>query len=313
VTEPALPDREGGLVRLRLQIGYDGTDFSGWAVQPDHRTVQGELELALGRVLRLPASPRTVCAGRTDTGVHARGQVAHCDVPLASWASCAEPGETVVLRRLRSALPADLLVRAIGPAPEGFDARFAALSRRYAYRVCDDVAGPDPLLRRTALHRTGPGGAALDLGAMNEAAQPLLGEHDFAAFCRRRDGASTVRTLLALRWRRDAAGQATMDVHADAFCHTMVRSLAGALLAVGMGRVPPTEPARLLAGRVRDPRAVVLPALGLCLEAVHYPPDSELPAVAARARRFRGAVPPAGWSSPEDHPTRLAERVNRPQ
>ena len=168
------------LVRLRLDLGYDGTGFAGWAVQPGLRTVQGEVELALGRVLRLPGAPRTACAGRTDTGVHARGQVAHSDVPAAAWAAVSARGGQFVLRRLHGALPPDLAHRR-GPAPDGFDARWSARSRSYSYRVSDGPAGPDPLLRSWVLHHRGDRGAPLDLEAMNHAAQDLLGEHDFAA------------------------------------------------------------------------------------------------------------------------------------
>ncbi|HEY7857936.1 MAG TPA: tRNA pseudouridine(38-40) synthase TruA [Candidatus Nanopelagicales bacterium] len=271
-----------------MDVGYDGTGFAGWAVQPDLRTVQGEVELALGRVLRMDHSPRIVCAGRTDTGVHARGQVAHSDVPRPAWESFAERGDAFVLRRLRSALPRDIQVARVAVAPEGFHARWSASWRRYAYRVCDLLAGPDPLARSYVLHRTGLDGAPLLLDAMNEAAQALLGEHDFAAFCRARLGASTVRTLHELHWSRDRHGLALLDVRADAFCHSMVRSLAGSLLEVGAAGGRPARPAELLAERVRDPHAQVAPAHGLVLEEVRYPPDRDLGDAAIRARRFRG-------------------------
>lgn len=281
------------LVRLRLDLGYDGTGFAGWAVQPGLRTVQGEVELALGRVLRLPGAPRTACAGRTDTGVHARGQVAHSDVPAAAWAAVSARGGQFVLRRLHGALPPDVRVTALGPAPDGFDARWSARSRSYSYRVSDGPAGPDPLLRSWVLHHRGDHGAPLDLEAMNHAAQGLLGEHDFAAYCKRRDGGSTVRTLHRLHWSRPAdgpdAGLAVLRVRADAFCHSMVRMLVGSLLAVGAGRTPREHPGEVLARRSRDPDGPTAPARGLCLEQVDYPPDAELAAAAAGARRFRGA------------------------
>lgn len=252
--------------------------------------MQGEVELALGRVLRMADSPRTLCAGRTDTGVHARGQVAHADVPRVRWMSLVGRGERFALLRLRSALPRDIQVSGVTVAPAGFDARWSASWRRYAYRVCDQPIGPDPLWRSHVLHRTGPRGASLDLDAMNRAATALLGEHDFAAFCRARSGASTVRTLHDLRWSRAANGLAVLDVRADAFCHTMVRSLTGALLEVGARGTPESVPAQLLAARVRDPRSQVAPAHALVLEEVHYPPDPELAAAALRARRFRGTA-----------------------
>lgn len=259
------------------------------------------MELALGRVLRLPASPRTVCAGRTDTGVHARGQVAHADVPSSAWESLAQRGPAFVLRRLRSALPTDIRLGALAPAPDGFHARWSASWRRYAYRVCDSLAGPDPLLRGHVLHRTTSGGTPLDLGGMNQAAHDLLGEHDFSAFCRARPGASAVRTLHELSWYRDEDGLAVMRARADAFCHNMVRSLAGALLEVGCGAVPVGEPARLLALRARDPRSQVAPAHALVLEQVHYPPDPDLAAAAVRAQRFRGSGGEPAADGPSDH------------
>ena len=179
-----------GQVRWRLDVRYDGTDFSGWASQRDRRTVQGDLELWLGRVLSLPEPPRLVCAGRTDAGVHARGQVVHVDLPAAAL-----PDPASLLRRLRRALPADLAVTAVRRAPAGFDARFGAIWRRYCYRISDAITVPDPLRRRdtTSISRS------LDVERLNEAAQTLLGLRDFGAFCKRRDGATTVRTLLELR------------------------------------------------------------------------------------------------------------------
>ncbi len=266
-------------MRLRLEIGYDGTDFHGWASQPGVRTVQDVLEQALRLALRLPQPPSLTVAGRTDAGVHARGQVAHMDVPLESWVTMA----ALALRRIGRILPADLTVRAIRVAPPGFDARFSALWRRYSYRVCDSLASVDPVRRRDTLSWPGP----LDLDRMNEAAGMCLGEHDFAAFCRRRQGASTVRNLLRLDWRRADDGVAVATVTADAFCHNMVRALTGALLPVGDGRRPATWPAELLAAGVRSPAVMVVPPHALCLEQVGYPPDAELALRAAATRRVR--------------------------
>jgi len=218
-------------------------------------------------------------AGRTDAGVHARGQVAHLDVPATAWSDTA--GQ--IASRLAGVLPADVRVRAMGAAPAGFDARFSALWRRYAYRVCDDETAADPLRRHETLWYF----RRLDLAAMNQAAACCLGEHDFAAFCRRREGATTVRTLRTLAWHRDDHGTATATVVADAFCHNMVRSLVGALLAVGEGRRPPDWPAAVLAAAVRDPAVRVVPPHGLCLEEVGYPPAEDLAARAATTRRVR--------------------------
>ena len=267
--------------RVRIDLSYDGGGFSGWARQPGQRTVQQVLEDALTRVLRADPPVQLTVAGRTDAGVHARGQVAHADLPATAWQEAAP----AILRRLAGLLPPDVRVRRIGPAPDGFDARFSALSRRYSYRVCDDVTGPDPLRRYDTLWYRRPVG----IGAMNEAAGLLLGEHDFAAFCRRREGASTVRALLSLSWARPEAAVAEATVVADAFCHSMVRALVGALLKVGEGARPPSWPARVLAARVRDPAVPVVPPHGLCLEEVRYPPPGQHAARAQATRRVRPA------------------------
>jgi tRNA pseudouridine38-40 synthase len=267
------------LVRVRIDLSYDGAGFSGWAAQPGRRTVEGVLSQTLGHVLRLPEAVRLTVAGRTDSGVHARGQVAHADLPADAWATHAD----AVLRRLARALPPDLRVRSIGPAPDGFDARFSALWRRYAYRICDDPASADPLRRHDTLWSPRP----LDLEAMNEAASLLLGEHDFAAFCRRREGATTVRALRRLEWERDGQGVAVGCVVADAFCHNMVRALVGALLPVGEGGRPASWPAEVLASAVRDPGVRVVPPHGLSLEEVRYPPAAQLAARASLTRRVR--------------------------
>ena len=270
------------LVRLRLDLAYDGSGFSGWAAQPGRRTVAGVLAQALGAMLRLPEPPALTVAGRTDAGVHARGQVVHADVPAAAWEATAGRGAGPVAR-LDRILPADVRVRAAGQAPDGFDARFSALWRRYSYRVCDDPAAADPVRRHETLWYFRP----MDVPAMNEAALSCLGEHDFAAFCRRRPGATTVRALRGLEWHRDDAGILVAAVVADAFCHTMVRSLVGALIAVGEGRRPAGWPASLLAAGVRDPAVRVMAPHALCLEEVGYPPDGALAARAEQARRLR--------------------------
>jgi tRNA pseudouridine38-40 synthase len=267
------------LVRVRIDLSYDGTEFSGWAAQPSRRTVEGTLSAALGHVLRLPAPVRLTVAGRTDSGVHARGQVAHADVPAEAWATHGD----AALRRLSRALPPDIRARAIATAPDGFDARFSPLWRRYAYRICDNPAQADPLRRRDTLWNPRP----LDLAAMNEAAAQLLGEHDFASFCRKRAGATTVRALRRLDWERDTDGVAVGCVVADAFCHNMVRALAGALLPVGEGSRPVSWPATVLAAAVRDPAVRVVPPHGLSLEEVRYPPAADLAARAALTRRVR--------------------------
>ncbi len=254
-------------------MSYDGTALHGWARQPGQRTVQGDLEQALSMVLRVPVD--LTVAGRTDAGVHATGQVAHCDVPAPVWAE----QEHRLVRRLRGVLPPDIAVPAVTAAHPDFDARFGALGRHYFYRMTDDPSGPPPLRRADTVGWP----RSLDAGAMAAAADLLLGEHDFAAFCRRREGATTIRTLLALDVeRRDAL--VTVRASADAFCHSMVRSLVGALGAVGEGRRPPEWPAALFAATERSSEVPVAPAHGLTLVRVDYPVDDEL---AARARVTR--------------------------
>lgn len=262
-------------MRLRIDLAYDGTGFHGWATQPGLRTVQGELQAALGTVLRTDPVP-VVCAGRTDAGVHARGQVVHADVDALP--------EGPLGRRLNGVLPDDVRVRGVAAAPPGFDARFGALWRRYAYRVADVEAVVDPLARRHVLSWPRP----LDLDLMNLASEQLVGHHDFASFCKQREGATTIRTVLDLSWARDDDGRAVGTVRADAFCHSMVRSLVGCLLAVGEGRRPPGWAGEILAAEVRDPAVPVVHAHGLTLEEVAYPPDAELAARADQTRARRG-------------------------
>jgi tRNA pseudouridine38-40 synthase len=264
----------GAVTRVRLDLAYDGGGFSGWAVQPGRRTVQGVVEEGLARILRVPVA--LTVAGRTDAGVHAGGQVAHFDGPVPD------------LQRLAGVLPADVRVRAAGIVPAEFDARFSALWRRYAYRVTD---GPgDPLRRHDTLAWVRP----LELGLLNDASARLLGEHDFAAFCKRREGATTVRALQRLSWSRDG-DVLTATVVADAFCHSMVRSLVGALLVVGSGQRPVEWPASLLDGTARSSAVTVAPPHGLTLVEVGYPADADLAARAATTRRRRAtptATPP---------------------
>ncbi|MEV4244008.1 tRNA pseudouridine synthase A [Streptosporangium canum] len=348
------------MVRLRLDLAYDGTDFSGWAKQPGRRTVQGEIEEALGKILRLPEPPVLTVAGRTDAGVHARGQVAHVDLGVEAFgalesrhgrrapaapsaeaesaadavraagagstaarstraeadvarsveAGCdvarptapsAEIGSALagsaadagapddmderlssLRRRLAGVLPPDVRVYRVTVAPRGFDARFSAMSRRYAYRVSDAPGGVDPLRRREIVWYSRP----LDLDRLNAAAAALLGEHDFAAFCKKREGATTIRELQRLDWvRQDGILVAT--VVADAFCHSMVRALVGSLLPVGEGRLAVDWPGQVLTRAVRDSGVHVAPAHGLCLEEVRYPEAGELARRATETRRVR--------------------------
>jgi tRNA pseudouridine38-40 synthase len=273
-------------VRVRIDLGYDGGGFHGWARQPGLRTVQGELERALDTVLRVEGSSLTV-AGRTDTGVHARGQVAHVDVDDAvvdaARGRAAHSAGDVLLRRLNGVLDPDVRVRRVGAAPPGFDARFSAVWRRYAYRIADRPEAVDPLRRSHVLVASQP----LDEAAMAGASAVLLGEHDFAAFCRKRPGATTIRTLLELGWARQSDGLLVGTVRADAFCHNMVRALVGCLVAVGEGRRDAAWAAGVRAGRQRDPAVTVVQPHGLTLEEVGYPGDAELARQAERSRVVR--------------------------
>ncbi|SIN93901.1 tRNA pseudouridine(38-40) synthase TruA [Agromyces cerinus] len=297
---PAVPaGADDGWVRVRLSIAYDGTRFNGWSRQPGLRTVQGVVEDALGLLFRRTgAVPRLTVAGRTDAGVHALGQVAHFDVPTSALAAvtrarrgdatgrgAADPA-AVLLRRLTGVIgasDADVVVTAAAPAPDGFDARFSAMWRRYEYRIADSAAVRDPLDRlRTVWHSR-----ALDTERMDVAAQTLLGLHDFAAFCKPRAEATTIRTLQSYRWRRDSGGVLVASLQADAFCHSMVRALIGAAVAVGEGRLDVEAPAALLQAGQRTNAFMVMPAKGLVLTEVGYPDDHELATRAAltRARR----------------------------
>lgn len=269
-----LTDPVGGLVRVRLDVAYDGTAYAGWARQPGLATVAGTLEQALATVLGHPVT--LAVAGRTDAGVHATGQVATMDLAAADWLRV---GSTL-LARLAGMLPADVRVCALAPAPASFDVRFSALSRRYGYRVSDARWGVDPLRRLD----TWDYGRAVDADLLRAASAGLVGTHDFTAYCRRRDGASAIRQLLRLDWQRDDAGVLVASVEADAFCHSMVRSLIGALVAVGTGRRPVDWPTQLLAARQRAGSVPVAPAVGLTLLAVRYPAPEEL---AQRARTTR--------------------------
>ncbi len=275
-------------VRLRLAVAYDGTGFSGWAVQPERRTVAGELATALDRLFG--SHTGLTVAGRTDAGVHATGQVCHVDVPDDAWpkvatarsADVADP--QVAVRRLAGVLPSDVRVPAVRPVDGRFDARFAAYRRRYEYRVTDDPAGPSPLRRFDTLGWS----RRLDVAAMRTASAGLLGEHDFAAYCRRKDNATTIRELQRLDWSSTPDGVLVAAVQADAFCQAMVRSLVGALLAVGEGRRPADWPAGLLSRGERASEVPVAPAQGLTLVGVDYPDDPAewaYRAVATRRRR----------------------------
>ncbi|MDR1354709.1 MAG: tRNA pseudouridine(38-40) synthase TruA [Propionibacteriaceae bacterium] len=276
------------MTRWRIDLAYDGSDFAGWAAQPGQRSVQGVLQQWLSRLLgtatmtneqgNFPA--QLVVAGRTDAGVHARGQVAHLDIPATVIFT---PDELAF--RLTKVLPADIVIHAISVAPPHFDARFAASWRRYSYQIWDDTALPDPLLRRQVCAIPG----RLDLDAMHAASAALLGLRDFAPFCKQRVGATTIRELQIFDVVRaaDPSRTITATLQADAFCHSMVRSLMGAIVQVGLGKRDLTW---LLGVRDLPSRAgsvPVLPPQGLTLQEVGYPADSELATRVAAARSAR--------------------------
>jgi tRNA pseudouridine38-40 synthase len=279
----------GSAVRLRLDLAYDGAGFVGWARQPGLRSVQGELETALGTVLRLDGPASVTVAGRTDSGVHARGQVAHVDVPATAYEAAPgrsdRPPAEALARRLTGVLPPDVVVHRVSVAPEGFDARFSAIWRRYSYTIVDTEGRRDPLQRGSQLWHP----RRLDVEAMDAAARRLLGEHDFLAYCKPREGATTIRALVAFGWRR-VDGLVVAEVRADAFCHSMVRSLVGAMLAVGESRWEVDRPRELLELVRRDSTITVVPPHGLVLEEVGYPPDDALADRASVARSLRTAV-----------------------
>jgi tRNA pseudouridine38-40 synthase len=276
-------------IRLRLDIAYDGTEFAGWATQAGQRTVAGVIEDALSTVFRVPVQVRA--AGRTDSGVHASGQVGHVDVPIDSvfhaYPRTVRPDESEfgpLVRRLGRMLPEDVRVRGITRAAPGFDARFSALRRHYVYRLTTAPYGVEPHEARFVTAWPRP----LDVDAMAVATRELLGLHDFAAFCRHRDGATTIRELQRLDCVRDGH-RIAVHVSADAFCWNMVRSLVGALLAVGEHRRDAVWCASLLTAQRRSSDYSAAPARGLTLVGVDYPPDDELAARNVVTRDLRTA------------------------
>ncbi|TPV52196.1 tRNA pseudouridine(38-40) synthase TruA [Pseudarthrobacter phenanthrenivorans] len=282
----------GGFLRVRLDLSYDGGPFSGWALQPGLRTVQGVLEEALHLLVRRPV--RVTVAGRTDAGVHARGQVVHLDLTEAEWLGLPRGHEldpaVAMLRRIRGALSrilGDLTgaveVHRIILAPPGFDARFSALWRRYSYRIADGPALWDPLGRYSTLWHKNP----LDVDLLNEGASKLLGLQNFLSFCKPREGATTIRELQRFEFTRAEDGVIVATVQADAFCHNMVRALIGSALYVGEGVEEPGWLYGRLLARKRDAKSVLAAPHPLVLEEVAYPSDDELLARAELTRALR--------------------------
>lgn len=281
--------------RYRLDIAYDGSNFAGWAIQPGLRTVQGVLEEAITTILgRHGDTIRVSVAGRTDTGVHATGQVAHIDLDEARADRVRRgrpprdglhPTGSALRRKVNGVLGQypDVVITNAAPAPAGFDARFSAVWRRYEYRIADSISFRNPLERAHTVWHPSP----LDVELMDAAAQSLVGLHDFATYCRPRDGRTTIRTLQRFAWKRDERGVIVADVRADAFCHSMVRALVGVCVAVGEGKLEVADAERLRNEVERSNEFAVLPARGLTLAEVGYPSDALLGQRAELTRQRR--------------------------
>jgi tRNA pseudouridine38-40 synthase len=259
---------ESGFRRLRIDIAYDGTAFYGWATQPDRRTMQNLVEEAISQITR--SQVQTIVAGRTDAGVHATGQVIHVDLPDSVFGDgFSYPDFRYKLNRI---LDEDLRVMKISDAPRGFHARFSALRRVYTYTILDNNEVIAPLAR----YDVAPWYRPLDVDLMNKASALVLGHHDFAAFCKFKEGGTTIRTLEKYEWHRDSQGLLIAEVVADAFCYSMVRNLVGAVICVADGRKDPSWIQELLANKERVSDSLVFPARGLSLTRVEYPSNDEL-------------------------------------
>ena len=252
---------ESGFFRFRVDLSYDGTNFSGWGKQPDRRTVQSEVEAALSQVFDRRID--TTVAGRTDAGVHATGQVIHFDAPTKM---------DEMVYRLNRILTDEIRIIDFIEAPFGFHARFSPLRRRYIYKILDGQRTLHPVKRIDVA----PYYRELNLELMNQAAETLLGENDFFSFCKFREKSTTIRTLEKFHFHRDSSGIIIGEVDADAFCYSMVRGLVGAVAHVGEGRFPVSWVKEVLDKRERQSESLVFPAKGLTLVGVDYPEDSKL-------------------------------------
>ena len=273
-----------GFTRLRIDFGYDGTDFYGWSKQPELRTIQGAFLEALTLIFgesEIDFSLRV--AGRTDAGVHALHQVAHFDLTQSQLARLGRETIDDIAYKLNRLLPDDLRVAAVTVAPAGFDARFSAIARRYRYRLADNLAFKSALETRFTLDVAGE----LDIIAMREAAGHLLGLHDFASFCKPREGSTTIRELQEVTVARTAGDVVEIELQADAFCHNMVRSIVGALIAVGQGRATPAKVKELLEKANREGSYKVVAPHGLTLLGIGYPPNDQLATQAEKAQNLR--------------------------
>lgn len=248
-------------MRLRLVVAYDGSDFHGFAENPGVATVGGTLRTSLERVLR--DDVELTCAGRTDRGVHARGQVAHFDTERT------DVDLTDLRDRVNKMCGGPIVVQRIDPVPADFDARFSARSRTYRYSILNDAV-PDPFLASTTWHVTTP----LELRVLTLACDPLIGEHDFSSFCRMPkttadEPVSLVRRVLDARWRRDEACL-LFEITASSFCHQMVRSIVGTLVEIGAGKRTPGDLMGIIAARDRHAAGQMAPPHGLTLWSVAY-------------------------------------------
>jgi tRNA pseudouridine38-40 synthase len=251
-----------------MDIAYDGTNFFGWGAQPDRRTIQDLVEEAISRISRTDTN--SIVAGRTDAGVHATGQVIHVDLPDAMFAG--DLNYIDFRYKLNRILDEDVRIMNISDAPEGFHARFSALRRYYVYKIIDNNDVIPPLSRYDVASWYRP----LDVDRMNEASKLVIGHHDFAAFCKFRQGGTTIRSLEKYEWKRTEDGLLVADVVADAFCYSMVRNLVGAVVCVADGRKDPSWMAELLANKERVSDSLVFPARGLSLYRVDYPTNDQL-------------------------------------
>ena len=261
MTEPTLYP-ESGFLRLRIDLAYDGTNFSGWAVQPDRRTVQEEVEKAL--TIATQSKIETIVAGRTDAGVHASGQVIHVDIPQGV-------NLDDIAYKLNRILDEDIRIMQVSVAPEAFHARFSAIRRTYTYKILDKNLPVPPINRTDIASWYRP----LDAELMNVASGLVLGHHDFAAFCKFKEGGTTIRTLENFTWER--RGELLVaTIIADAFCYSMVRNLVGAVVCVADGRKDSEWIRQLLQNKERVSDSLVFPARGLTLSSVEYPTDNQL-------------------------------------
>ena len=274
-----------GFTRLRLDFGYDGTDFYGWSKQPDLRTIQGEYIKALTLIFGEDDNGFGLrVAGRTDAGVHAVGCVLHMDLSDAQMKRLGRNDSMEdIAYKLNNLLPIDIRVNRVSIAPAGFDARFSAINRRYRYRLADQSAEKNPLESRFTLETYGH----LDVAAMNEAGQVLLGLHDFASFCKPREGSTTIRELQEITVKRVTNGVVEIEIQADAFCHNMVRSIVGALIAVGKGQATSADVRATLERASRTQSYRVVAAQGLTLIEIGYPADELLAQQAELAKNLR--------------------------